>query len=118
MYKGFPPYIITAGGMLVVGGNTLIYLNQSSQTVGMALNSLAETHTSYQLRDPPGSLAITMDCSRSCFISPEQVVTSLRGGEIYVLTLVPDGMRGIKNILFEKTAAAVLTSCVSGVGVA
>ena len=42
-----------------------------------------------------------------------QVVISLRGGEIYILTLVPDGMRGIKNVLFEKTAAAVLASCVS-----
>ena len=30
----------------------------------------------------------------------------------YLLTLVPDGMRGIRNILFEKAAAAVLTSCV------
>lgn len=99
--------------MLVVGANTLIYLNQSSPSVGVALNSLAEPHTSYQLRQPPSTLAISMDCSCSCFISPEQVVTSLRGGEIYILTLVPDGMRGIKNILFEKTAAAVLSSCVS-----
>lgn len=31
----------------------------------------------------------------------------------YLLTLVPDGMRGVRNILFEKAAAAVLTSCVS-----
>ena len=30
----------------------------------------------------------------------------------YLLTLVPDGMRGIKNIFFEKAAAAVLASCV------
>ena len=101
------------GGTLVIGANTLIYLNQSSPSVGIALNSLAEPHSAYQLRDPPTSLAISMDCSRSCFISPEQVVTSLRGGEIYILTLVPDGMRGIKNVLFEKTAAAVLASCVS-----
>ena len=104
---------LTSGGMLVIGANTLIYLNQSSPSVGIALNSLAEPHSAYQLRDPPTSLAISMDCSRSCFISPEQVVTSLRGGEIYILTLVPDGMRGIKNVLFEKTAAAVLASCVS-----
>ena len=60
--------------MLVVGANTLIYLNQSSPSVGVALNSLAEAHTSYQLRQPPGSLAISMDCSRLCFISPEQVI--------------------------------------------
>ena len=31
----------------------------------------------------------------------------------YVLTLVTDGMRGVRNILFEKAAAGVLASCVS-----
>ena len=31
----------------------------------------------------------------------------------YVLTLIPDGMRGVKNIVFEKAAAGVLASCVS-----
>ena len=56
-----------------------------------------------------------MDCSQANFISGEQLVVSLRGGEIYVLTLVPDGMRGIRNILFEKAAAGVLASCVSAV---
>jgi len=49
------------------------------------------------------------------FISKEQLVVSLRGGEIYVLNLIPDGMRGIRNILFEKAAAGVLASCVSAV---
>ena len=54
-----------------------------------------------------------MDCSQAAFVSKEQVVLALRGGEIYVLTLVPEGMRGLKNILFEKAAAGVLPSCVS-----
>ena len=76
----------------MVGANTLIYLNQSSPSVGVALNSLAEAHTSYQLRQPPGSLAISMDCSRSCFISPEQV-TDHRGEEEapinYLIYLLP-----------------------------
>ena len=68
-----------SGGMLVIGANTLIYLNQSSPSVGIALNSLAEPHSAYQLRDPPSSLAISMDCSRSCFISPEQVRVRTEG---------------------------------------
>ena len=38
--------------------------------------------------------------------------TFISGALSYLLTLVPDGMRGIRNILFEKAAAAVLTSCV------
>ena len=41
------------------------------------------------------------------------MVVSLKGGDIYILTLVPDGMRGIRNIIFEKAASGVITSCVS-----
>lgn len=96
------------------GANALIYMNQSSPSMGFSLNSMTDTTTNFQLRQPPGHLAISMDCSQAAFVSKEQVVVALRGGEIYVLTLVPEGMRGLKNILFEKAAAAVLPSCVSG----
>lgn len=97
----------------MLGANTLIYLNQSSPALGCSLNYLTETTTNFQLRDPPSNLAISMDCSRATFVSTEQLLVALRGGEIYILTLVPEGLRGVKNILFEKAAAGVLPSCVS-----
>ena len=100
--------------MLIVGANCLLYLNQSSPAVGISLNSLSESTTQFPLRTQ-GSLSLSMDCSYMVFISKEQLVVSLRGGEIYVLNLIPDGMRGIRNILFEKAAAGVLASCVSAV---
>jgi cleavage and polyadenylation specificity factor subunit 1 len=108
-----PPPI---GGMLLLGANSILYLNQSSPTLGISLNSVSDVSTNFPLRNPAGSVAITMDCSHSAFIAPEQLVVSLKGGEIYLLTLVPDGMRGIRNILFEKAAAAVLTSCICTLG--
>ena len=95
------------------GANTLLYMNQSSPSLGFSLNCLTDTTTNFQLRQSPQNLAIAMDCSHAAFVSKEQIVVSLRTGEIYVLTLVPDGLRGIKNILFEKAAAGVLPSCVS-----
>ena len=81
--------------------------------MGYSLNSLSEASTNFQLRSASPPLAIAMDCSHAVFVSKEQVVVSLRSGEIYILTLVPEGIRGVKNILFEKAAAAVLPSCVS-----
>jgi cleavage and polyadenylation specificity factor subunit 1 len=99
--------------VLVFGANTLIYMNQSSSSLGFSLNCLTDTTTNFQLRQPTHSLAISMDCSQAAFVSNEQLVVALRGGEIYVLTLVPDGLRGLKNILFEKAAAGVIPSCVS-----
>jgi len=101
--------------MLIVGANCLLYLNQSSPAVGISLNSLSESTTQFPLRTQ-GSLSLSMDCSHMVFISKEQLVVSLRGGEIYVLNLIPDGMRGIRNILFEKAAAGVLASCICTLG--
>ena len=107
-----PAGVGIAGGVLMIGANTIIYMNQSSQTVGYSLNALTETTTNFQLREA-SHLAISMDCSHATFVSDDQLVVALRGGEIYILTLVPDGLRGIKTILFEKAAAGVLPSCVS-----
>lgn len=38
---------------------------------------------------------------------------SLKGGELYVLTLCADSMRSVRSFHFSKAASSVLTSCVS-----
>uniref|UniRef100_A0A671USL4 Cleavage and polyadenylation specificity factor subunit 1 n=1 Tax=Sparus aurata TaxID=8175 RepID=A0A671USL4_SPAAU len=54
---------------------------------------------------------ITLDCSQSDFIAYDKMVISLKGGEIYVLTLITDGMRSVRAFHFDKAAASVLTTC-------
>ncbi len=98
---------------MVFGANTLIYMNQSSPALGYSLNHLTETTTNFQLRHAPSPLPLSMDGSQAAFVSQERLMVTLRGGDIHVLTLVPEGLRGIKNIMFEKAAAGVLPSCVS-----
>ena len=65
-----------------MGANLILYLNQSSPTVGMSLNSISDISTNFPLRNPAGNLAITMDCSHATFITSEQLVVSLKGGEM------------------------------------
>ncbi|XP_075438019.1 cleavage and polyadenylation specificity factor subunit 1-like [Ascaphus truei] len=41
------------------------------------------------------------------------MVISLKGGEIYVLTLITDGMRSVRSFHFDKAAASVLTTSIT-----
>ncbi|XP_014394185.1 PREDICTED: cleavage and polyadenylation specificity factor subunit 1 [Myotis brandtii] len=64
-------------------------------------------------RPPPCTqegVRITLDCAQAAFISYDKMVISLKGGEIYVLTLITDGMRSVRAFHFDKAAASVLTS--------
>ena len=95
-----------------MGANTLLYMNQSSPSMGVALNSHTEMSTNFNLR-LQSSTPLAMDCSKTVFVDEEHLVVTLKDGDIYMLRLIPEGMKGIRNIIFEKTAASVLASCVS-----
>ena len=56
-------------------------------------------------------MKISLDCAQACFINTDQLVISLKGGELYVLSLVVDGMRAVRGFSFDKAAASVLTTC-------
>ncbi|CAG05995.1 unnamed protein product [Tetraodon nigroviridis] len=98
------------GGVVVFAVNSLLYLNQSVPPYGVALNSLTNGTTAFPLR-LQDEVKITLDCSQADFIAYDKMVISLKGGEIYVLTLITDGMRSVRAFHFDKAAASVLTTC-------
>lgn len=55
---------------------------------------------------------LSLEGAQACFISHDRLVISLKGGELYVLTLYADSMRSVRSFHFEKAAASVLTTCV------
>lgn len=63
--------------------------------------------------EPQEDVKISFDCAQIGFLDDDTLVLSLKGGELYVLTLLADNMRYVKNFHFEKAAASVLTTCVS-----
>ncbi|OCT75154.1 hypothetical protein XELAEV_18034144mg [Xenopus laevis] len=97
------------GGVVIFAVNSLLYLNQSVPPYGVSLNSLTNGTTSFPLK-PQEGLRVTLDCSQATFISYDKMVISLNGGEIYVLTLITDGMRSVRSFHFDKAAASVLTT--------
>uniref|UniRef100_G3P1X3 Cleavage and polyadenylation specificity factor subunit 1 n=1 Tax=Gasterosteus aculeatus TaxID=69293 RepID=G3P1X3_GASAC len=98
------------GGVVVFAVNSLLYLNQSVPPYGVSLNSQTNGTTAFPLR-VQDEVKITLDCSQSDFIAYDKMVISLKGGEIYVLTLITDGMRSVRAFHFDKAAASVLTTC-------
>lgn len=98
------------GGVVVFAVNSLLYLNQSVPPYGVSLNSQTTGTTAFPLRIQD-EVKITLDCSQSDFIAYDKMVISLKGGEIYVLTLITDGMRSVRAFHFDKAAASVLTTC-------
>uniref|UniRef100_A0A8U7NW11 Cleavage and polyadenylation specific factor 1 n=1 Tax=Corvus moneduloides TaxID=1196302 RepID=A0A8U7NW11_CORMO len=98
------------GGVVIFAVNSLLYLNQSVPPYGVALNSLTCGTTVFPLRIQEG-VRMTLDCAQATFISYDKMVISLKGGEIYVLTLITDGMRSVRSFHFDKAAASVLTTC-------
>ncbi|XP_067281871.1 cleavage and polyadenylation specificity factor subunit 1 [Pseudorasbora parva] len=98
------------GGVVVFAVNSLLYLNQSVPPFGVSLNSQTNGTTAFPLRSQD-EVKITLDCSQASFITTDKMVISLKGGEIYVLTLITDGMRSVRAFHFDKAAASVLTTC-------
>lgn len=113
--------------------NALIYLNQSVPPYGVSLNSIADHSTSFPLSEsktkcrlwnlltnfisspaePQSDVTISLDAAQVAFIDFDKLVLSLKGGELYVLTLCADSMRSVRSFHFSKAASSVLTSCVS-----
>nr|CAH7722934.1 unnamed protein product [Callosobruchus chinensis] len=99
------------GGTLILAVNSLIYLNQSVPPYGVSLNCIAESSSNFPLK-PQEDIMITLDCVQVGFLEEDTLVLSLKGGELYVLTLLADSMRSIRSFHFEKAAASVLTTCI------
>lgn len=57
-------------------------------------------------------VVMTLDCAQADFLSHDKVILSLKGGELYILTLLCDAMTTVRGFHFFKAASSVLTSCV------
>jgi cleavage and polyadenylation specificity factor subunit 1 len=54
---------------------------------------------------------LSLDCAKAAFVTHDRAVISLKGGELYVLSLLVDlGMRSVKGFHFDRAASSVLTT--------
>ncbi len=100
--------------MLLFAVNSLIYINQSIPSYGASLNSIAKTVSNYPFKNMEQT-RITLDCSSSVFVAPDRLIVSLKGGEIYIITLLTDSesLRSIRSFNIEKGPNSVISTCLT-----
>ena len=102
------------GGTLVFAVNSLFYLNQGIPIYGVSLNATGDKDvTTDILIRPLEGVKVSLDCAVAEFLSSDQLVISLKGGELYVLSLLVDSLRAVKGFHMDKAAASVLTTSIS-----
>ncbi len=120
------------GGILVFAVNTMFFLNQGIPPYAVSLNTIGDVTTEtgvskcginqaimkvnlldFSVAEPMQGVRLTLDCAQAEFITPERAVISLKGGELYVLSLIADAMRTVRGFHFDRAAASVLTTCLA-----
>ncbi|KPJ17990.1 Cleavage and polyadenylation specificity factor subunit 1 [Papilio machaon] len=56
-------------------------------------------------------VCITLDGARVAALGESRLALALRGGQLYVLTLLSDSVRSVRSFHLDRAAASVLTSC-------
>ena len=105
------------GGTLVFAVNSLFYLNQGIPLYGVSLNATGDKDVTTNITlKPYEGVKLSLDCAVAEFLSSDQLVISLKGGELYVLSLLVDSLRSVKGFHLDKAAASVLTTslCIPG----
>ncbi|KAG0331722.1 Cleavage and polyadenylation specificity factor subunit 1 [Podila humilis] len=98
------------GGILVVSANALIYLDQSSTGFGVAVNAYASRVTDFPLETNMQHLDIALEGSEHVFLAPDQILFTLRSGDMYVVELQQDG-RSMAGFKIENVGKSMQTSC-------
>ena len=101
------------GGILLFGVNSLIYINQSVPSYGVSLNSIAKLTSNYPFKNMENT-KITLDSCQAAFIAHDRLLISLKGGEIYIITLLTDteSLRTIRSFNIDKGPGSVIASSI------
>lgn len=101
------------GGVLLVGGNEFIHIDQSGKATGIAVNSFAKQCTSFGLADH-SELELRLEGCMIQQLSPEvsDMLVVLSTGQLYVLTFRMDGrsVSGLGLIAIAADAGGSLTA--------
>lgn len=95
---------------MVVSANALIHLDQGSTGMGVAVNGFAPMVTDFPLERNLQHLDIALEGSEHVFLAPDQILFTLRSGDMYLVELQQEG-RSLSGFKIEKVGTSMQTSC-------
>ncbi len=106
------------GGIIIFAVNSLIYINQSVPCYAVSLNSMAKVNSAYPFTKNMEHVKCTLDMSQAAFIEPNRFIVSLKGGELYIITLLTDSesLRTVRDVHVEKGPSSAISSCLTKCG--
>ncbi|KAF9961999.1 Cleavage and polyadenylation specificity factor subunit 1 [Mortierella alpina] len=102
------------GGLLIVSANAIIHLDQGSTGMGVAVNGYAPMVTDFPLQ-AQHHFELSLEGSHHVFLAPDQILFTLRNGEMYVVELQQEG-RSLSGFKIEKAGTSMQTSCKCSLG--
>ncbi|PRP79749.1 cleavage and polyadenylation specificity factor subunit 1-like [Planoprotostelium fungivorum] len=91
-------------GVIVIGTNHFLYLNQNSR-FAVGLNDFANSTATLDIVRP-NIVPITLDSSVATFLTPNRMLISIKTGELYFFHLHADA-RNIKEVVITKAGASI-----------
>ncbi|CAG0879128.1 unnamed protein product [Cyprideis torosa] len=104
------PVPLPVGGVLVIGANFMLYLNQNMPPFGISMNSIADNSTQFLLQQK-NEQPLSLDGCKLAFLDSDRLVVGLRSGELHMIHFVLDPSRAVRNFRFDKIGKSVLTTC-------
>ncbi|VDK47594.1 unnamed protein product, partial [Cylicostephanus goldi] len=105
------------GGVLVIGSNEVIYLNQSVPPCGISLNSCYDNFTKFPLKDLK-HLSMTLDAGAAEWIGSNHVALGTMDGRLFILTLLTDSSETVRSLdiehVFDTSIAYCMNLCSPG----
>ncbi|EYC02862.1 hypothetical protein Y032_0097g2982 [Ancylostoma ceylanicum] len=105
------------GGVLVIGSNEVIYLNQSVPPCGISLNSCYDNFTKFPLKDLK-HMSMTLDAGAAEWIGDNHVALGTMDGKLFILTLVTDSSETVRSLdlehVFDTSIAYCMNLCTPG----
>ena len=110
------PCSTSLGGVVVITGNSIIYVDQSSRRIALPVNGWASRISDMQILPTDSARKFNLEGSRSVFVDDKNFFIVLKDGTVYPIEIVVDGKTVSKLLMSPPLAQTSVPSIVRNIG--